>query len=57
MAEDAVVDDIVDELIKMLHEVYAVAADRGGYDDYDDYEWGEVMDRAQLLLRKHGVEV
>ena len=54
MAEDAVVDNIVDELVSMLHEVYAVAADRGGY---DDYEWGEVMDRAQLLLRKHGVEV
>jgi hypothetical protein len=54
MAEEVVVDDIVDELVKMLHEVYAVAADRSGY---DDYEWGEVMDRAQLLLHKHGVEV
>lgn len=54
MAEDAVVDDIVDELVSMLHEVFAVAVDRGGY-TVDQQK--ETLDAAQALLHKHGVEV
>jgi phage terminase large subunit GpA-like protein len=45
---------VVNELVTMLHEVFAVATDTGGQ---TEEEAQVVFDRAKLLLSEHGVEV
>lgn len=45
---------MVDELVSMLHEMYALAVDASGY---DNAEKRDIKLRANMLLHKHGVEV
>ena len=42
------------ELVTMLHELFAVAVDRGGY---SEEEGRLIEDKAEALLAKHGVRV
>ena len=43
-----------DEVVKMLHEVYAVLVDRGGV---STFEFRKICDRAVSMLSDHGVSV
>lgn len=55
MTEDAVVDDVVDELVAMLRRTYNYLELHyvAGSDDLTE----EVLEDARLLLGRHGVEV
>jgi hypothetical protein len=44
----------MEELVSMLHEVFAVMVDGGGYSDKEKFE---IELRAEKLLLKHGVSV